>query len=50
MNPEKRILKQVTINDALQAEELFRVLMGSEVGPRRDFILENSDMITNLDI
>lgn len=50
MNPEKRILKQVTISDALQAEELFRVLMGSEVGPRRDFILENSDMITNLDI
>jgi DNA gyrase subunit B len=50
MNPEKRILKQVTINDALQAEELFKVLMGSEVGPRRDFILENSDMITNLDI
>ncbi|GBC75865.1 DNA gyrase subunit B [bacterium HR07] len=50
MNPEKRILKQVDINDALQAEELFKVLMGSEVGPRRDFILENSDMITNLDI
>ncbi len=50
MNPEKRILKQVTINDALQAEELFRVLMGSEVEPRREFILENSGMITNLDI
>ncbi len=50
MNPEKRILKQVTINDALEAEELFKVLMGSEVGPRRDFILENSDMTTNLDI
>jgi len=50
MNPEKRILKQVDINDALQAEELFKVLMGSEVSPRRDFILENSDMITNLDI
>lgn len=50
MNPEKRILKQVMINDALEAEELFKVLMGSEVGPRRDFILENSDMITNLDI
>ncbi|MCS6937488.1 MAG: DNA topoisomerase (ATP-hydrolyzing) subunit B [Candidatus Bipolaricaulota bacterium] len=50
MNPEKRILKQVTINDALEAEELFKVLMGSEVGPRRDFILENSDLTTNLDI
>ncbi len=50
MNPDTRILKQVDINDALQAEELFKVLMGSEVSPRRDFILENSDMITNLDI
>lgn len=50
MNPEKRILKQVSINDALEAEELFKVLMGSEVVPRRDFILENSDTTTNLDI
>jgi len=50
MNPEKRILKQVTISDALEAEELFTILMGSEVAPRRDFIMENADMITNLDI
>lgn len=50
MNPEKRILKQVTINDALEADELFTLLMGSEVGPRRDFIKENADKITNLDI
>jgi DNA gyrase subunit B len=50
MNPEKRILKNVTISDALEADELFTLLMGSEVGPRRDFIKENADKITNLDI
>ncbi len=50
MNPEKRVLKKVTINDALQADELFRLLMGSEVAPRRDFIKENADKVTNLDI
>lgn len=50
MNPERRILKQVTINDALEADELFTLLMGSEVAPRRDFIKENADKITNLDV
>ncbi len=50
MNPKRRILKQVTINDALEADELFTLLMGSEVGPRRDFIKENADKSTNLDI
>ncbi|MFQ5793911.1 MAG: DNA topoisomerase (ATP-hydrolyzing) subunit B [Candidatus Bipolaricaulia bacterium] len=50
MNPEHRILKQVEIRDAVEAEEIFSILMGSEVAPRRDFIKENSDKITNLDI
>jgi len=50
MNPQKRILKRVTINDALEADELFKILMGSDVEPRRDFIKENADKITNLDI
>jgi len=50
LNPENRLLKQVTIEDALEAEELFTVLMGSEVAPRRDFIMENAELTTNLDI
>jgi DNA gyrase subunit B len=50
MNPQKRTLKKVTINDALEADELFTILMGSEVSSRRDFIKENADKITNLDI
>lgn len=50
LNPQNRVLKQVTIEDALEAEELFTILMGSEVAPRRDFIMENAGMTTNLDI
>jgi DNA gyrase subunit B len=50
MNPANRILKQVKIEDALEAEELFTTLMGQDVAARRDFIMENADMITNLDI
>jgi DNA gyrase subunit B len=50
MNPEKRVLKKVHIEDALEAEELFTILMGHDVAARRDFIMENADMTTNLDI
>lgn len=50
MNPEKRILKQVEIRDALEADEIFSTLMGNDVAQRRDFIRENSDKITTLDI
>lgn len=50
MNPENRVVKKVTIRDGLEADELFTILMGSKVRPRRDFIKENSDKITNLDI
>jgi DNA gyrase subunit B len=50
LNPENRLLKQVTIEDGLETEQLFTVLMGSEVAPRRDFIMENADLTTNLDI
>lgn len=50
MNPERRILKKVEIRDALEADEIFSTLMGNDVARRRDFIWENSDKITTLDI
>ena len=50
MNPENRTLKRVEIRDALEADEIFTTLMGSDVALRRDFIWENSDKITALDI
>jgi len=50
MSPENRVLKQIEIRDALEADELFSILMGSDVAQRRDFIWENSDKITKLDI
>lgn len=43
MNPKTRILKQVTIEDAIEANETFSILMGDEVEPRRKFIEENAD-------
>ncbi|MCM1035877.1 MAG: DNA topoisomerase (ATP-hydrolyzing) subunit B [Bacteroides sp.] len=42
MSPEHRILKQVTINDAAEADRVFSMLMGEDVGPRRDFIEANA--------
>ncbi|MCI2424872.1 DNA topoisomerase (ATP-hydrolyzing) subunit B [Candidatus Acetothermia bacterium] len=50
MDPQNRILKRVTIRDALAADEIFSTLMGSNVELRRDFIKENCEKITNLDI
>ncbi len=42
MNPETRLLKQVTIEDASEADYTFSMLMGDDVGPRRDFIERNA--------
>ncbi len=42
MNPETRILKQVTIRDAQDADHIFSMLMGDDVGPRREFIEKNA--------
>jgi DNA gyrase subunit B len=42
MNPKSRILKRVTIEDAVEADKTFSMLMGDEVGPRRDFITKNA--------
>lgn len=50
MDPSRRVVKQVTIDDAAQADEIFDILMGSEVGPRRRFIQTNAANVKNLDI
>ena len=50
MNPETRILVKVTMDDAIKADEIFTILMGDDVGPRRDFIQENAKYVKNLDI
>ena len=50
MNPETRILVKVTMEDAIKADEIFTLLMGDEVAPRRNFIQENAKYVKNLDI
>ena len=50
MNPETRTLVQVTMNDAIKADEIFTVLMGDEIGPRREFIEQNAKFVKNLDV
>ena len=50
MNPESRILVQVTLEDAMKADEIFTILMGDEIGPRREFIEANAKYVKNLDI
>ena len=50
MNPETRRLLQVRIEDGVAAEEMFTILMGDQVEPRRDFIQKNALEVTNLDI
>ena len=50
MDIHKRVLRQITVEDALAADETFSKLMGEEVGPRREFIETNATYVENLDI
>ncbi len=50
MNPENRVLLQVKIEDIVESDEIFTILMGDQVEPRRDFIEKNALNVVNLDI
>ncbi len=50
MNPETRLMKRASLEDAYIADQVFTVLMGDEVAPRREFIITNAKFVKNLDI
>jgi len=50
MNPEVRLLKRITIDDAIEADKMFDILMGEEVEPRKNFIQAHATSVKNLDI
>ncbi len=50
MDPERRIMLQVHLEDAMRADEIFSVLMGDKVEPRKEFIEQNSKLVVDLDV
>ena len=50
MNPDNRVIVQIKIEDAERADEIFNILMGDKVAPRREFIEQNARFVRNLDI
>ena len=50
MDPEKRSLRRITLGDAVKADEIFTVLMGENVEPRKEWIEANAKYVVNLDI
>ena len=50
MNPENRILIKVTMDDAMKADQIFTILMGDQIEPRREFIEQNAKFVKNLDV
>ena len=50
MDPEKRTLRRITLDDAVKADQIFTILMGEEVEPRKKWIEQNAKDVENLDI
>jgi len=50
MDPDKRTLLQVSLEDAVEADKIFTILMGDQVEPRRNFIQQHAKEVANLDV